>query len=180
MTAERRFGSGILALLQGDITTVPADAIGNAANAALAGGGGVDGAIHAASGPAVMADLRRRYPGGTPTGTAVATGAGALPGRWVIHAVGPVWRGGRHGEAELLADAYRSAVAVAAELGARTLTLPAVSAGIYGYPLDAAATIAVGTVADALRGDSPLERVTFVLFSRDALQAFERALAALP
>lgn len=179
MISERRFGAATLALVQGDITTIPADAIGNAANAALAGGGGVDGAIHAVGGPSIMAELRARYPGGTPTGTAVATGAGRLPARWVVHAVGPVWRGGGHGEARLLADACRSSVRVAADLGARTLTLPAISAGVYGYPLDAAAAIAVGTVADELRQGAPIERVTFVLFSRDTLAAFERALAAL-
>ncbi len=98
----------------------------------------------------------------------------------MIHAVGPVWRGGGHGEPELLAAAYRSAIDVAADLGARTLTLPAISAGIYGYPLDRAAAVAVGTVAEALRAGAPLERVTFVLYSADTLDAFERALAALP
>jgi len=180
VTTERRIGSGTLALVRGDITTIPADAIGNAANAALAGGGGVDGAIHRAGGPAIMAELRARYPNGTPTGTAVATGAGDLPARWVIHAVGPVWRGGGHGEPEFLAAAYRSAIEVAAGLGARTLTLPAISAGIYGYPLERAAAVAVGAVAEALRTGARLERVTFVLFSTDTLAAFERAVAALP
>jgi O-acetyl-ADP-ribose deacetylase (regulator of RNase III) len=178
VTIERRYGAGALTLVQGDITTIAADAIGNAANASLAGGGGVDGAIHSAGGPAILAELRARHPRGTPTGTAVATGAGHLPARWVIHAVGPVWQGGEHGEAELLAGAYRSALDVAVELGARTLTLPAISAGIYGYPLGAAAGIAVGTVAEALRGGAPLDRVTFVLFSAETLAAFERALAA--
>lgn len=179
MTAERRFGTASLALVQGDITTIPADAIGNAANAALAGGGGVDGAIHAAGGPAILAELRARYPHGTPTGTAVATGAGRLPARWVVHAVGPAWQGGDRDEARLLAGAYRSSVRVAAALGARTLTLPAISTGIYGYPLDEAAVIAVGTVAGELRRRSPIQRITFVLFSRDTLAAFEQALAAL-
>lgn len=176
---ERQLGAGVLALVIGDITTIPADAIGNAANAALAGGGGVDGAIHRAGGPAIMAELRSRFPGGTPTGTAVATTAGDLPARWVVHAVGPVWRGGGHGEAGLLAGAYRSALTTAAELGARTLTLPAISAGIYGYPLDGAAAVAVGTVAAALRSGSPLERVTFVL-RPDTIAAFEAAMAAIP
>jgi O-acetyl-ADP-ribose deacetylase (regulator of RNase III) len=175
---ERQFGTGTLALLQGDITTVPADAIGNAAKAALAGGGGVDGAIHRAGGPAVMAELRRRFPAGTPTGTAVATGAGALPARWVIHAVGPRWVDGRHDEPRLLADAYRAALQAAVDLGARTLTLPAISAGIYGYPLEEAAAVAVGSVAAMLREGAPLDRVTFVLFSAETLAVFERALAA--
>jgi O-acetyl-ADP-ribose deacetylase (regulator of RNase III) len=176
---ERVFGTATLALVQGDITTIPADAIANAANATLAGGGGVDGAIHGAGGPTLLAELRERHPGGTPTGTAVATGAGRLPARWVIHAVGPVWRGGGHGEADLLARAYDETLRVAAALGARTLTLPAISTGVYGYPLDAAAAVAVGTVADALRRGAPLDRVTFVLFSETTLRAFERALAGL-
>ncbi len=119
-----RFGQASLAIVLGDITAIAADAIGNAANSSLSGGGGVDGAIHAAGGPAIMAELRRRFPGGTPTGTAVATTAGSLPARWVIHAVGPVWGGGRSGEAELLAAAYRSAVRLADDLGA-TLVDPA-------------------------------------------------------
>ena len=177
---ERQFGRGVLALVQGDITTIAADAIGNAANAALAGGGGVDGAIHRAGGPAIMAELRARHGHGTPTGTAVATGAGNLPARWVIHAVGPIWRGGRHGEPELLAAAYRSALDAAIDLGARTLTLPAISAGIYGYPLAAAAGVAVGTVAAAMREGAALDRVTFVLYAGDTLAGFERALAAVP
>jgi O-acetyl-ADP-ribose deacetylase (regulator of RNase III) len=179
VTAERRFGTATLSLARGDITTIAADAIGNAANAALAGGGGVDGAIHAAGGSAILAELRERYPHGTPTGTAVATGAGRLPARWVVHAVGPAWQGGGRDEARLLAEAYRAAVRLAAALGARTLTMPAISAGIYGYPLEEAAAIAVGTVADELRRASPLQRITFVLFSGDTFAAFERALAAL-
>jgi O-acetyl-ADP-ribose deacetylase len=177
---ERAVGSGVIALALGDITTIAADAIGNAANAALAGGGGVDGAIHRAGGPAVMAELRREHPDGTPTGTAVVTGAGDLPARWVVHAVGPVWRGGRQGERGLLAAAYRSAVDAAAAAGARTLTLPAVSAGIYGYPLGEAAEVAVAAVAERLRAGSPVERVTFVLFGADTCAAFERALSRLP
>jgi O-acetyl-ADP-ribose deacetylase (regulator of RNase III) len=175
---EQQFGAGRLVLVQGDITTIAADAIGNAANAALAGGGGVDGAIHRAGGPEIMAELRSRHAYGTPAGTAVATGAGAHPARWVIHAVGPVWRGGDHGEPTQLSGAYRSALSIAAELGARTLTLPAISAGAYGYPLDDAARIAVATVADSLRAGAPLESVTFVLFSPRTLAAFERALSA--
>jgi len=175
---EQQFGAGRLVLVLGDITTIAADAIGNAANAALAGGGGVDGAIHRAGGPEIMAELRSRHAYGTPAGTAVATGAGALPARWVIHAVGPVWRGGDHGEPTQLSGAYRSTLSIAAELGARTLTLPAISAGAYGYPLDDAARIAVATVADSLRAGAPLQRVTFVLFSPRTLAAFERELSA--
>ena len=176
---EHQFGAGLLVLVEGDSTEIVADAIGNAANAALAGGGGVDAAIHRAGGPEIMAELRTRHAYGTPAGTAVATGAGALPARWVIHAVGPVWRGGDHGEPAQLAGAYLSALSIAAELGARTLTLPAISAGAYGYPLEDAARIAVGTVAESLRAGAPLERVTFVLYSPRTFAAFERALAAL-
>ena len=178
--AERTFGSGTLALVEGDITTVAADAIGNAANAALAGGGGVDGAIHRAGGPAIVAELRARHPYGTPTGTAVATSAGELPARWVIHAVGPRWQGGGHGEPELLASAYRSVLTLAAELGARTVTLPAISMGIYGYPAAGGARVAVETVAEALRAGAPIERVTFVLRGPEVVDAFEAALAAQP
>jgi O-acetyl-ADP-ribose deacetylase (regulator of RNase III) len=160
-------GRARLELVQGDITREAVDAIGNAANAALRGGGGVDGAIHAAAGPGMLEELQRRYPDGTPTGTAVATEAYALPARWVIHAVGPFWRGGGRGEAELLAGAYRSSLELAGQLGARTLSLPAISMGVYGYPGEAASAIAVTTVAAHLRAaaDDPhgLELVRFVL-----------------
>lgn len=177
--AERSLGATVLALVVGDITTIAADAIVNAANSALRGGGGVDGAIHGVGGPAIMAELRRRYPAGTPTGTAVATGAGDLPARWVVHAVGPVWAGGRQGEREQLASAYRSALAVATTLGARSVTVPAISAGIYGYPLAEAAEVAVGAVADVLRSDpGGIERVTFVLRD-ETIEAFRRALRAI-
>ena len=156
-----------LELVVGDITTERVDAIGNAANERLRGGGGVDGAIHAAAGPMLLEELQRRYPDGTPTGTAVATGGHALPARWVIHAVGPVWRGGGHGEAEQLAGAYRSSLEVARDLGARTLALPAISMGIYGYPAAEASAIAVATVAEHLHRTSDeaeaLELVRFVL-----------------
>ncbi|MET1232712.1 MAG: macro domain-containing protein [Candidatus Limnocylindrales bacterium] len=171
-------GPARLAIVLGDITIIPADAIGNAANSALRGGGGVDGAIHAAGGPAIMSDLRSRFPGGTPTGTAVATTAGRLPARWVIHAVGPVWQGGQRREAELLASAYRSAVRVADELGASSLTLPAISAGIYGYPIAEAARIAIATTQAELRAATVVREITFIL--RDAtLGSFRSALAGV-
>jgi len=168
MTSAALFiGRGRLELVEGDITQEAVDAIGNAANERLRGGGGVDGAIHAAAGPALLDELRRRYPDGTPTGTAVATAAHGLPARWVIHAVGPIWRGGGHGEADLLARAYRSSLEVARDLGARTVALPAISMGIYGYPATEAAAIAVASVAAHLRlsGDEAdgLELVRFVL-----------------
>jgi O-acetyl-ADP-ribose deacetylase (regulator of RNase III) len=157
-------GNRRLELRIGDITTESVDAIGNAANSGLRGGGGVDGAIHAAAGPGLLEELRRRYPNGTPTGTAVATDAYELPARWVIHAVGPVWRGGGHGEAELLTGAYWATLELAAELGARTLALPAISMGIYGYPPDEGARIAVNTVVAHLdRPEAGLEMVAFIL-----------------
>ncbi|HET6744949.1 MAG TPA: macro domain-containing protein [Candidatus Limnocylindria bacterium] len=162
----------------GDITTQDVDAIGNAANAGLRGGGGVDGAIHAAAGPALLDELRSRYPQGTPTGTAVATAGHALPARWVIHAVGPVWRGGSLREAELLDQAYRSVLRLADELGARSLALPAISMGIYGYPAEDGARIAVTAVARHLATPAgALEVVRFVL-RQATWDPFATALAA--
>jgi O-acetyl-ADP-ribose deacetylase (regulator of RNase III) len=167
-----------LQLEVGDITRERVDAVGNAANSALRGGGGVDGAIHAAAGPALLDELRDRYPDGTPPGTAVATGGHGLPARWVLHAVGPIWRGGSQGEAELLASAYRSCLSLADELGAGSLALPAISLGIYGYPVDEGARVALQTVARHLAGDTKLELVRFVL--RDStFPAFAAALAEL-
>jgi O-acetyl-ADP-ribose deacetylase (regulator of RNase III) len=163
VTLKLTVGTRRLELRTGDITLEAVDAIGNAANEALRGGGGVDGAIHAAAGPGLLEELRRRFPDGTPTGTAVATGGHRLPARWVIHAVGPVWRGGAHGEAELLAAAYRSTLQVAEELGARSVALPAISMGIYGYPTDGGAVIAVSAAATHLREAVSVELVRFVL-----------------
>src|SRR4051794_16892299 len=134
---EVAVGSGVLALLEGDITHVEADAIVNAANAALSGGGGVDGAIHRAGGPAIMDECRGI--GGCATGGAVATSAGDLPARWVIHAVAPIWNGGTDGEPELLASAYRRSLEVARELGAETIAFPSLGTGVYSYPLEDAA-----------------------------------------
>jgi O-acetyl-ADP-ribose deacetylase len=169
-----------LDLTLGDITVIPADAIVNAANSTLAGGGGVDGAIHRAGGSEVMADLEARYGRDRhcPTGGAVISAAGRLPARWVIHAVGPVWRGGRAGEPELLASAYRSSLRLAAEHGARTVTAPAISLGIYGYPHRPGARVALETVAEHLAGDTSLERVTFVL-RPDTYPVFGEVLAEL-
>ena len=169
-------------LQTGDITKVPADAIVNAANAALSGGGGVDGAIHRAGGPSIMADLDvvRSKIGRCPPGDAVFTGAGRLPARWVIHAVGPVYRGGRHQEAETLASCYRRCLELADKLGAVSLTLPAISTGAYRYPLYEAAQVAVETVAGALTASgSQVQRVSFVLFGDDVFQAFKRAVLRL-
>jgi O-acetyl-ADP-ribose deacetylase (regulator of RNase III) len=167
-------GSQRLDLVLGDITAFTAEAIGNAANAELAGGGGVDGAIHRVGGPSIMAECRAI--GGCPTGRAVVTGAGRLSAKWVIHAVGPIWRGGAAGEPELLASAYRSVLVLAAEHGVRTLALPSISTGVYGYPPNQAAPIAVRTVIWGLGRNASLERVTFVLFNSTNMEAYEKAL----
>jgi O-acetyl-ADP-ribose deacetylase len=166
-------------LVLGDITRERVDAIANAANEALRGGGGVDGAIHRAAGPGLLDELRRRYPDGTSTGTAVATDAHDLPSRWVLHAVGPVWRGGGHGEEELLAGAYRSCMRLADELGVRTVAFPAISMGIYGYPPPDGARVAVRRVADHLRGDTRIEVARFVLFSEETYDLFADALGEI-
>jgi len=157
----------------GDITTVDVDAVANAANTGMRGGGGVDGAIHREGGPAVLADCVRRFPDGLATGEAGWTTAGNLPARWVIHCVGPVWSS-REDRSALLASCYRRALGVADELGARSVAFPAISAGIYGWPMDDAARIAVTTVRQT---PARVERVRFVLFSADALAAFTAALA---
>jgi O-acetyl-ADP-ribose deacetylase len=167
-----------LELVIGDIAAQEVDAIVNAANSRLAGGGGVDGAIHRAGGPAIMEETDRQYPEGCPTGSAVVSGAGKLRAKYVIHAVGPVWNGGHRGEEHQLAGAYRASLDLAIQHGCRSVALPALSTGAYRYPLVAAARVAVDVAADSLRrmeDDSPLELVRFVLFSDDVLAAFEAA-----
>jgi O-acetyl-ADP-ribose deacetylase (regulator of RNase III) len=159
-------------LVQGDITEQRVDAIVNAANSSLLGGGGVDGAIHRAGGPAILEECRLLD--GCDTGDAKATTAGNLPARWVIHTVGPVWRGGAQGEPELLASCHRRSLEVACELGARTIAFPAISTGVYGYPPELAARVAVAAVRD-----HDLDFVRFVLFSPDLLRVFEQAQRAL-
>ena len=161
-------------LVQGDITRESADAIVNAANSSLLGGGGVDGAIHRRGGPAILADCRKlragHYGKGLPTGKAVATTAGDLDARWVIHTVGPVWSASED-RSQLLASCYRESLRVADELGARTVAFPAVSTGIYGWPIDDGARIAVETVRAA---DTAVEEVRFVLFDERAYEAFAK------
>ena len=159
--------------VKGDITKETVDVIVNAANESLSPGGGVSGAIHSAGGPDIAAECRRA--GRCPTGSAVATTAGRLPARWVIHAVGPVWRGGTAGEAELLASAYRSSLDEAARVGARAVAFPSISTGIYGYPLEEATAVAVEAVR-RWPGEG-VDLVRFVCFDDATLAAFESALS---
>jgi len=169
-----------IALVRGDITKQQADAIVNAANGSLMGGAGVNGAIHRAGGPVILEECRRvraeRFPNGLPTGQAVATTAGNLPARWVIHTVGPIYSGSEEDPA-LLASCHRESLRVAEELGARTVAFPAISTGIYGYPLELAAPVAVEAVRDT---PASIEEIRFVLFDGRAHAAFERALGAAP
>ena len=167
-----------IVLVEGDITRIAVDAMANAANSALAGGGGVDGAIHRAGGGAVMRELAAF--GGCPTGSAVATGAGNLPAKYVFHAVGPIYRDGRHGEPELLAGCYRKCLALADERAVRTISFPAISTGVYGYPPKAAAEIAIREVRRHLeRPDASIQQVIFVLFGKAAYEVYRELLGAL-
>ena len=171
-----------LVLQEGDITRIPVDAIVNAANSALAGGGGVDGAIHRAGGPGIMRELDeiRRQTGRCPTGSAVVTGAGNLPARYVFHAVGPVYRDGRHGEPELLASCYRKCLELAEEREVRTISFPAISTGVYGYPMEQAARIAIGEVQTHFaKPETGIERVIFVVYGQAAYQTFRMELDRL-
>jgi O-acetyl-ADP-ribose deacetylase (regulator of RNase III) len=167
-------------IVRGDITEQAVDAIVNAANNSLLGGGGVDGAIHRAGGPEILADCRRlratEFPDGLPTGSAVATTAGRLSAGMVIHTVGPVWSA-REDRSDLLASAYRESLRVAVARGARSIAFPAISAGVYGWPMADAARIAVSTVRDELAttADGAIDVVRFVLFSEDARRAFAAA-----
>ena len=174
MTADR------IEVVQGDITQVEVDAIVNAANNSLMGGGGVDGAIHRAGGPSILAEcqqLRRQYPKGLPTGEAVSTGAGSLPARFVIHTVGPIWIGGVRGEDDLLANDYRNSLRVAVENGVRSIAFPNISTGVYRFPKERAAEIAVREARAFLETDDTLERVLFVCWDRDNLELYQRLLA---
>jgi O-acetyl-ADP-ribose deacetylase len=166
-----------LRLVVGDITKIRVDAIVNAANSGLRGGGGVDGAIHRAGGPAIMRDLDeiRASSGGCPTGSAVVTGASALPAQYVFHAVGPIYHDGLHGEPEHLANCYRKCLELAEQHGVRSISFPAISTGVYGYPLEEAARIALETIASRLQNpDCPVQDVLIVLYDQGAYAAHAR------
>jgi O-acetyl-ADP-ribose deacetylase len=176
---QTTIGGRTIELCQGDITLQQVDAVVNAANSRLAGGGGVDGAIHRRGGPEIMRDTDARYPDGCRTGSAVISVAGRLDAKYVIHAVGPVWRGGDRGEPELLAGAYCRCLELAVEHGCRSIAFPSLSTGAYSYPMQQAARIALATAIDFLKQEGRPELVRFVLFSDDAYRVFAATLEEL-
>lgn len=178
---EKTIGRTRLVLLQGDITREAVDAVVNAANSSLMGGGGVDGAIHRAGGPQILEECKAvvARQGRLPTGEAVVTTGGRLPARRVIHTVGPVWQGGGKGEEDLLRSAYRNSLRTADAEGLGSVAFPSISTGAYGYPVAQAARVALSAVLEHLRSGSSLEEVRFVLFSSADLSVYEEALAAL-
>lgn len=174
---KRTVGEAILEVLEGDLTHEQADAIVNAANGTLLGGGGVDGAIHRAGGPAILEECRTL--GGCDTGDAKITTGGRLPARHVIHTVGPVYRDGRHGEPGLLASCHRRSLEVALEHGLKTVSFPAISCGVYGYPIPDAARIALATAGDFMAAHPEITHVRFVLFGAPTCRIFEDAMQEL-
>ena len=173
---QMKIGRPTIELMVGDVTTVEVDAVVNAANSRLAGGGGVDGAIHRRGGPAIMAETDALYPDGCPTGSAVISTAGKLPAKHVIHAVGPVWGGGNRGEAELLGAAYRRCLELAVEHNCRGIAFPSLSTGAYRYPIDQAARVALSTAIEFLRDNDLPERIVLVILDQGAYGAFAAAL----
>lgn len=171
-----------LAVIQGDITKLAVDAIVNAANSSLMGGGGVDGAIHRAGGPAILEECRkiREKQGGCPTGEAVITTGGNLPAKYVIHTVGPVWRGGKQGEERLLRNCYRNSLRLAVEHGVKTIAFPNISTGVYGYPKREAAQAAMDEVVKFLAEDTQIEKVIFVCFNEDNYEIYRELYDRLP
>jgi O-acetyl-ADP-ribose deacetylase (regulator of RNase III) len=181
---ERTIGGTVVRLILGDITDQDCDAIVNAANSSLLGGGGVDGAIHRAGGPKILEECRRirasSFPDGLPAGGAVVTGGGNLEATYVIHTVGPIWRGGREGESELLSRAYKNSLDIADSLGIRSMAFPSISTGAYGYPVEKASWVAMSAVLDfLLKGERSLKEIRFVLFSEGDYDAYEAALKKL-
>jgi O-acetyl-ADP-ribose deacetylase (regulator of RNase III) len=176
---EFRVGNAKVSLIQGDITDMDIDAIVNAANSSLMGGGGVDGAIHGRGGPRILEECKRlrarEWPGGLPTGKAAITTGGNLKAKYVIHTVGPIWRGGTGKEPELLAGAYRNSLKLAVSKGVKTIAFPSISTGAYGYPIERASRIALTTVKNFLEKEDDLDKVMFVLFSRDDLEIYKDA-----
>ncbi len=173
-----KVGSAKLRLLQGDITEMDTDAIVNAANPSLMGGGGVDGAIHRKGGPKILEECKRiretKYPNGLPTGKAVITTGGNLKAKYVIHTVGPVWRGGNKGEAELLSEAYRNSLKLAVSMGLKTIAFPSISTGAYGYPIEKASVVALSTVKEFLEREDGLDEVVFVLYTGRDFEIYRR------
>ena len=161
-------------IIKADITTLKLDAIVNAANSSLLGGGGVDGAIHRAAGPGLLQECREL--GGCKTGDAKITAGYNLPARYVIHTVGPVWNGGARGEPELLASCYRSSLSLAARNNVKTIAFPAISCGIYGYPIEEACEIAIRETVSFLSNEGSIEKVIFTCFDRDVYQAYQKAM----
>jgi len=176
---EFQVGNAILEIVKGDITEIEADAIVNAANSTLLGGGGVDGAIHRRGGPKILEECKRlratEWPDGLPTGCAAITSGGNLKAKHVIHTVGPIWRGGFYEEAKLLKQAYRSSLKLAVTHGLKTVAFPSISTGAYGYPVEEASRVAVGAVKDFLEKEDKLERVIFVLFSESNFEVYLKA-----
>jgi O-acetyl-ADP-ribose deacetylase (regulator of RNase III) len=174
-----QIGKAKIFLVQGDITEQNTDAIVNAANSALMGGGGVDGAIHRRGGPKIHEECKRiratEWLDGLPTGRAVITSGGNLKAKYVIHTVGPVWRGGIHGEPELLAEAYLNSLKVAVSKGLKSIAFPSISTGAYGYPIQKASRIALTTVKEFLEKEDRLDKVTFVLFTKRDLEIYKEA-----
>ena len=166
--------SSRLVVVEGDITKQPVEAIVNAANSSLLGGGGVDGAIHRAAGPELLAECRGL--GGCPTGQAKLTRGYRLPAKWVIHTVGPVWQGGAHGEDELLASCYRNSLALAAQKGIKTIAFPSISTGAYGFPLERAARLAVRECKAFLERNQTVDKVVLVCFGQRALEEYQEAM----
>lgn len=176
---EVRVGKTLIRLVRGDITEQETDAIVNAANPSLMGGGGVDGAIHRKGGPKILEECKRirelEWPGGLPTGEAVITTGGNLKAKYVIHTVGPIWRGGNKREPQLLAEAYRNSLRLAVKKGLKTVSFPSISTGAYGYPVDKASRIALQTVKEFVKKEGGLKEVVFVLFSENDLKTYEEA-----